>query len=687
MTPLEPTGSPPSEGKRAKDSEELCGDDGGYESPIRRKIQDPTSFKYFSAISHILQVPLRKISHPSITSPHSGGKNPVKARNCTSAANAIAIKGGKLKKKLKISKRKEGNALEARKAFDWAELPPGEEVSSIKLIFTKKVNQQGQIEYQCRLSGGERVFSEEKDQAATKKSRTTERLEDFTTKPLSKDPFIQMRTDALGTSMEGWWESGTALLRERKERCTESGNRSGQPRPPIAQQDASSTYGRQRGTRKKSGCQRMSPQRGGSSRSSQMDPRRPTASAFPDRRRQIPRRSSSPEIACHRPNSAQQQSQTSRHPENRTVGPLPGLPLARPNISSRNGTAAAEHPNTGCTPLARLCTTTPPHSATPPAPATTAPCNPLELTSADRGHSRTDDPKRPGTRGGHRHSAASPTAPRPLPHGHRPTVPSIAAPRHTRRPDHSRTGVVLLSRRIAAPRHTRRPDHSHTGAVHKSANLHALAYSPRALILPSEIAAPKAAAPSPRRQIAPAAPPPPRRQIAPAAKPKPAQGRRAPGGNPAPNDNATNISLPPGTSLTCTGSATQALLHMLYANPRGLDRRNMQLQAGNLTLQEDTTAIAGRIDGLLRNGWAQLHGPSILTMIPLARSSFATEGRHSDRQALEKALRAGPIAFAYRDTLQAAPDPPRIPAGSIMPPPSGPPPSMSPANPRPEHAR
>lgn len=202
----------PSEGKSAKDSEELYGDNCGTEFPIHRKIQDLTSIKYFSARSHILQVPLRKISHPSITSPHSGGKNPVKARNSTNAAHAIAIKGGKVKKKLKISKRKEENALEAQEAFDWAELPRGEEVSSIKMIFTKKVNQEGeigcqegQIEYQCRLSGGElkksskleRVFSKEKDQATTKKSRTTEKLEDFKTKPLSRDPFIPMRTDLL----------------------------------------------------------------------------------------------------------------------------------------------------------------------------------------------------------------------------------------------------------------------------------------------------------------------------------------------------------------------------------------------------------------------------------------------------------------------------------------------------------
>ena len=40
-----------------------------------------------------------------------------------------------------------------------------------------------------------RVFSEEKDQGTTKKRRTAERLEDFTTKPLSKDPFIQLRTN------------------------------------------------------------------------------------------------------------------------------------------------------------------------------------------------------------------------------------------------------------------------------------------------------------------------------------------------------------------------------------------------------------------------------------------------------------------------------------------------------------
>ncbi|KAJ1477880.1 hypothetical protein T484DRAFT_3640965, partial [Baffinella frigidus] len=194
----------------------------------------------------------------------------------------------------------------------------------------------------------------------------------------------------------------------------------------------------------------------------------------------------------------------------------------------------------------------------------------------------------------------------------------------------------------------------------------------------SDTAAPKAAAPSP---------PSPRRQTAPAAKPKPAHGQRAPGGNPAPNDNATNISLPPGTSLACTGTATQALLHMLYVNPRGLDRRNMQLQAGNLTLEEDTTAITGRIDGLLRNGWAQLQGSGILTMTPLARAYFATEGRHSDRRALDKALRDGPVAVAYRDAIQAASAPPRQPAGSIMPPPSGPPPSMSPANLRTDHAR
>jgi hypothetical protein len=109
-------------------------------------------------------------------------------------------------KKVQLSKQ-EWNALEAQEAFNWAEQPPGKEVNPLTLIFTMKVNQEGQVEeYQCRLCGGklkkssklEQGFSEEKDQATAKKSRTTERMEDFTTKPLSKDPFIRMRTAVLG---------------------------------------------------------------------------------------------------------------------------------------------------------------------------------------------------------------------------------------------------------------------------------------------------------------------------------------------------------------------------------------------------------------------------------------------------------------------------------------------------------
>ena len=72
----------PSEGKSATDSEELYGDECGNEPPIRRKI-----------------------SHPSNTSPHSGGENSVKARkvrNRIRDATASAINEGNVKKKLKI---------------------------------------------------------------------------------------------------------------------------------------------------------------------------------------------------------------------------------------------------------------------------------------------------------------------------------------------------------------------------------------------------------------------------------------------------------------------------------------------------------------------------------------------------------------------------------------------------------
>jgi hypothetical protein len=82
----------PSEGKSAKVSEELCGDDCGNKSPIRRKM-----------------------SLPSNTSPHSGGKNSVKARICTRAATAIAIKEGNVKKKLKIPKDRDTKKKKLKK--------------------------------------------------------------------------------------------------------------------------------------------------------------------------------------------------------------------------------------------------------------------------------------------------------------------------------------------------------------------------------------------------------------------------------------------------------------------------------------------------------------------------------------------------------------------------------------------
>ncbi|KAJ1464910.1 hypothetical protein T484DRAFT_1867189, partial [Baffinella frigidus] len=134
-----------------------------------------------------------------------------------------------------------------------------------------------------------------------------------------------------------------------------------------------------------------------------------------------------------------------------------------------------------------------------------------------------------------------------------------------------------------------------------------------------------------------------------------------------------------GTDGGSFTTAPQALLYMLYVNPRGLTRKDMQRQASNLALQEDTTAIAGRIEGLLRNGWAQLQGPGTFTMIPMARSYFETEGPHSSREALESALRAGSIALAYRNTVKASAAQPKHPASSIMPPPAGPPPPRSPA--------
>ena len=57
-------------------------------------------------------------------------------------------------KRVQASKT-EGNALEAQEAFDCAKLPPGQEVISIPITFTMKVNQEGQVEeYQCQLLGG-----------------------------------------------------------------------------------------------------------------------------------------------------------------------------------------------------------------------------------------------------------------------------------------------------------------------------------------------------------------------------------------------------------------------------------------------------------------------------------------------------------------------------------------------------
>jgi len=155
----------PSKGKSATDSEELYGDECGNEPPIRRRI-----------------------SHPSNTSPHSGGENSVKALKACNRirdATASAINEGNVKKKLKIphnrdtqeegaskssqdgsgepiqrqtlrrnrrkyfgtsqgfteakervdyskwvqASNKEGNALEAQETFDRAEMPSGKEVN------------------------------------------------------------------------------------------------------------------------------------------------------------------------------------------------------------------------------------------------------------------------------------------------------------------------------------------------------------------------------------------------------------------------------------------------------------------------------------------------------------------------------------------------------------------------------
>ena len=55
---------------------------------------------------------------------------------------------------------------------------------------------------------------------------------------------------------------GAALLGKRSGHCAKRGDQLSRSRPKTAQQDASSTYGRQRGMRKKWSCQRMTPQRG-----------------------------------------------------------------------------------------------------------------------------------------------------------------------------------------------------------------------------------------------------------------------------------------------------------------------------------------------------------------------------------------------------------------------------------------
>ncbi|KAJ1469613.1 hypothetical protein T484DRAFT_1851137 [Baffinella frigidus] len=133
--------------------------------------------------------------------------------------------------------------------------------------------------------------------------------------------------------------------------------------------------------------------------------------------------------------------------------------------------------------------------------------------------------------------------------------------------------------------------------------------------------------------------------------------------------------LPSSTTLVRNGTALSALLHMMYVNPNGITRSTMLQNTSRLSLQGDSVVMNGRIDSLLRNGWATLLNDDTYSMHPLARAYFATEGPRSNREVLESTLRSDPAVRALRNEAAAREQQEQRAPAPGMPPPPGPPPA------------
>ncbi|KAJ1484199.1 hypothetical protein T484DRAFT_2537540 [Baffinella frigidus] len=137
--------------------------------------------------------------------------------------------------------------------------------------------------------------------------------------------------------------------------------------------------------------------------------------------------------------------------------------------------------------------------------------------------------------------------------------------------------------------------------------------------------------------------------------------------------------LPPGTTLGRTDTVHTALLHTLYVQAAGANRQELRRHLSKLTLQgSNDNFVNGRIDSLIRNGWANLNEAGTYTMHPLARAYFATENSRSSRDDLESTLRTDAVRALRNVEEHHDAHHLRTPSPG-MPPPPGPPPPATPA--------
>ncbi|KAJ1470320.1 hypothetical protein T484DRAFT_1848212 [Baffinella frigidus] len=138
------------------------------------------------------------------------------------------------------------------------------------------------------------------------------------------------------------------------------------------------------------------------------------------------------------------------------------------------------------------------------------------------------------------------------------------------------------------------------------------------------------------------------------------------------------IPLPPGTTLNRTGSVHAALLHTLYVQAAGANRKELLRHLSKLTLHGSSNSVNGRIDSLIHNGWAHLNTAGNYTMHPLARAYFATENSRSSRDDLESTLRTE-ATRTLRDVEDNNDTRHKHIPSPGMPPPPRPPPPATPA--------